>query len=60
MTDQFKLGDVVELKSGGPDMTINAIGDNNGITSAWCAWFVGTKQEQGVFPLTSLKRARGI
>lgn len=32
----FKVGDVVKLKSGGPDMTINRIEDVNHFR---CVWF---------------------
>jgi uncharacterized protein YodC (DUF2158 family) len=31
----FKPGDQVQLKSGGPVMTINSISDGE----AWCEWF---------------------
>lgn len=55
--NEFKPGDVVQLKSGGPRMTISKIGaDAYSIPSAWCDWFE-TKQEKGMFPLTSLKHA---
>lgn len=38
---QFEIGDVVRLKSGGPEMTVEDIdrklyGDKDG---AWCTWF---------------------
>jgi uncharacterized protein YodC (DUF2158 family) len=41
---QFKTGDVVEIKSGGPDMTIREI-RNDGLVS--CKWWSSTKQEFG-------------
>jgi uncharacterized protein YodC (DUF2158 family) len=50
--------DVVQLNSGGPDMTVTGIGSENGVRSVWCSWFAGTKVENGVFPLSSLKHAR--
>jgi uncharacterized protein YodC (DUF2158 family) len=50
--------DVVRLNSGGPDMTVTGIGSEDGVRSVWCCWFAGTKMEKGVFPLSSLKRAR--
>ncbi|TPE60543.1 DUF2158 domain-containing protein [Sandaracinobacter neustonicus] len=55
MTD-FKPGDTVQLKSGGPIMTIDQIGTRSGRpeSAAWCQWFEKTKLETGVFPLTSL------
>jgi uncharacterized protein YodC (DUF2158 family) len=33
----FKIGDTVQLKSGGPKMTIESIQDDG---SYWCVWFV--------------------
>jgi uncharacterized protein YodC (DUF2158 family) len=36
MSDQFKKGDAVELKSGGPPMTVESIG-KNGVVH--CVWF---------------------
>ncbi len=41
---EFKKGDVVKLKSGGPRMTINDIGDygyggGDGFDQAKCTWF---------------------
>jgi uncharacterized protein YodC (DUF2158 family) len=50
--------DVVQLESGGPDMTVTGIGSENGVRSVWCTWFAGTTVENGVFPLSSLKHAR--
>jgi uncharacterized protein YodC (DUF2158 family) len=54
--DEIKAGDVVSLKSGGPDMTVTSVGDNYGTQSAWCAWFVGAKEASGVFPLVALQK----
>jgi uncharacterized protein YodC (DUF2158 family) len=49
--EAFKVGDVVQLRSGGPLMTVtNAGNDTRGIPTVWCAWFQGTKQEAGAFP----------
>lgn len=59
----FKAGDVVQLKSGGPHMTISTIDRvyDGGELYAWCDWFVQDKapwkKEDGTFPLTSLKKA---
>jgi uncharacterized protein YodC (DUF2158 family) len=53
--EQFKDGDIVQLKSGGPKMTVieGFIG-----TSGWvrCAWFAASKHETAAFPPESLKR----
>lgn len=56
---EFKVGDTVQLKSGGPIMTIDQIGRRMGadVESAWCQWFEKTKLEKGVFALTSLTKA---
>ncbi|MGV1869731.1 YodC family protein [Agrobacterium rosae] len=59
---EFKVGDVVQLKSGGPHMTISSIGTmyEGSELYAWCDWFVQDKapwkKEDGTFPLTSLKK----
>jgi uncharacterized protein YodC (DUF2158 family) len=36
MKTQFKLGEVVKLKSGGPKMTIIKVSENG---STWCSYF---------------------
>ncbi len=60
MNDQVAVGDVVQLKSGGPRMTVSLIGEFNGdkFQSAKCDWFVEDrapwKKETGIFRLTSL------
>jgi len=56
---EIKEGDVVELKSGGLQMTVSHIGITYGRTAlrAWCDWFEGTEKMEGNFPLTSLKIA---
>lgn len=50
---EFKIGDVVILKSGGPPMTVHAISDysatrgfNPGLA---CVWFDGNKRVEDVF-----------
>ena len=51
MAKGFEVGDVVVLKSGGPDMTVQeeSTGDH-----VWCQWFGGRKLERGRFPIASL------
>ncbi|CAH7328732.1 hypothetical protein VCHA40P238_40318 [Vibrio chagasii] len=44
----FKVGDIVRLKSGGPDMAVNIFSQVNGYK---CQWFAGKKLEQGFFLL---------
>lgn len=46
---EFKPGDIVQLKSGGPEMTIKHVGKQNysDDLGVWCVWFekVGSRQE---------------
>jgi uncharacterized protein YodC (DUF2158 family) len=55
MADDFKAGDVVQLKSGGPEMTINYIQDTVDGKQAVCIWFEGKKQSVGYFGFHVLK-----
>lgn len=49
MSDLQK-GDVVRLKSGGPLMTIQGLGQYTGMEDGvYCVWFDGTKQHSEVF-----------
>jgi len=57
MAEEFKAGDTVRLKSGGPAMTVNWVADEQGTMAAYCTWFAGTKKESATFPVTSLKPA---
>ncbi|PYC18758.1 DUF2158 domain-containing protein [Pseudomonas jessenii] len=51
----FKVGDIVKLKSGGPDMTVRYVENNNGTQPyLHCQWFAGKKLEDGSFPSNSL------
>ncbi|MCQ4277353.1 YodC family protein [Stutzerimonas degradans] len=54
----FNVGDIVKLKSGGPDMTVQQVFDNESKTHA-CQWFAGKKLEVGRFPFDSLEPVRG-
>ncbi|ATG94628.1 DUF2158 domain-containing protein [Paracidovorax citrulli] len=56
----FKKGDVVILKSGGPDMTIVDIGDYSpqySESAAKCQWFDGKTPREEIFDLVVLKPA---
>lgn len=49
---QWKIGDLAQLKSGGPVMTVDALlGD--GIS---CRWFAGAKLEKGNFSIATLQK----
>ena len=38
-SDEFQAGDVVELKSGSPDMTIESVENGaQGSVMVWCVW----------------------
>ena len=54
MTDQkFKVGDVVQLKSGGPTMTVTNVAGTDAVS---CTWFDNLYQEKnGKFPEAALE-----
>lgn len=49
----FKVGDIVQLKSGGPKMTITQISSPTVYTS----WFAGAKNEKAYFHQDALQVA---
>lgn len=56
MTDIAK-GDVVQLKSGGPKMTVTQVGkDALGVMSVSCAWFDKTEAKRATFPIESVQK----
>jgi uncharacterized protein YodC (DUF2158 family) len=55
MTNQITDGSTVQLKSGGPTMTVEKVEEWNGVMTAWCQWFDGKKPMANRFPLTSLQ-----
>lgn len=54
--ENFKVGDTVSLKSGGPVMTVESIGQYNGKTKANCMWFNGAETKSDVFPMETLSK----
>lgn len=54
-TQEFDVGNIVKLKSGGPDMTVQL--KEREPTYYRCQWFAGKKLESGRFPPESLERA---
>lgn len=55
----YNIGDIVKLKSGGPDMTIREpifdVSHKSDFTGNYrCQWFAGKKLDNGVFPQESL------
>ena len=53
----FNVGDLVQLKSGGPVMTVQSI-DPRGNEGLWCQWFSGKKLERGHFKQETLVSAK--
>ncbi|MBM4042792.1 MAG: DUF2158 domain-containing protein [Planctomycetes bacterium] len=52
MTEELRPGDVVQLRSGGPLMTVASI-DEHGVT---CMWFDRNKREGAIFPPEALQK----
>jgi uncharacterized protein YodC (DUF2158 family) len=53
----FKAGDVVCLKSGGPDMTVERVEATAGDVSVICVWFVEQSLYRASFPISALSMA---
>lgn len=53
----FKTGDVVCLKSGGPDMTVERADTATGEVSVVCVWFVEQNLYRASFPASALSAA---
>jgi uncharacterized protein YodC (DUF2158 family) len=51
----FAVGSIVKLKSGGPEMTVQAVMNLTKGTYLRCQWFAGKKLESGDFPPDSLE-----
>lgn len=51
----FVEGDVVQLKSGGPKMTVDAVRGQTGRLQATCSWFNGAIRMSDLFELHSLR-----
>lgn len=50
----FAVGEIVKLKSGGPEMTVQSIPSARE-EFYYCQWFAGKKLERGRFPEDSLE-----
>ena len=57
MATLFNVGDIVQLKSGGPLMTVQSVPGGPYIDTHPCQWFAGKKLESGTFPPESLQSA---
>ena len=58
MAEEFKAGDVVMVKSGGPQMTVAGVGQYGMVksTRVKCVWFEGAKREESLFEPALLKK----
>jgi len=54
--NQFAIGSIVKLKSGGPDMSVKSANDSH----CTCQWFAGKKLEQGVFHFETLELVKAV
>ncbi len=52
MASDLQVGDIVQLKSGGPKMTVSDLKSLPGLVR--CTWFAGAKNEHGTFPPEAL------
>ncbi len=52
---EIKEGNVVQLKSGGPEMVVNFVEMDGNTQVAGCSWFVKEKKMSGRFPTITLK-----
>ena len=63
MPDEIKVGDVVQLKSGGPAMTVEdaAVISDSQVQLARCVWFdpSATTALHDNFPLAGLQKSSG-
>ena len=54
MNKKFKIGQIVQLKSGGPEMTVSDLKVYAQPDHVECKWFGGRKLEKGHFHVDSL------
>lgn len=57
--NKLDVGDVVQLKSGGPQMTVVEVGESSDVK---CMWFPDYKSEsvrEDHFPIDALKKVQG-
>lgn len=60
MPSKFKPGELVELKSGGPVMTVESANESFSQDDKWsygCTWFAGDKHQHNQFEEAALKLA---
>lgn len=52
MAEAYKPGDIVQLKSGGPGMTVTRVVDGGNVLHT--SWFAGKKNETAAFPIAAV------
>lgn len=55
MADTFKAGDVVELKSRSPKMTVHMVSNDGNVSCTWYDFNTNTRREQIKFSAVILK-----
>ena len=53
----FQAGEVVCLKSGGPDMTIESVQTGSDVANVTCVWFVEKTLYRTTLPVSALTSA---
>ena len=51
--EDFEIGDVVQLRSGGPKMTVHGLVSDGDVV---CQWFEGNEVHEESFPKDTLKK----
>ena len=55
--EEFKVGEVVQLRSGGPEMTIVRESDPSGGKKSYvCTWFKNDEPKYNTFPAGTLQK----
>lgn len=57
--EKISVGDIVELKSGGPRMTVAEIANYHGTVKAVCVWFLASEKSESIIALPALKKSSG-
>ncbi len=52
--EQLQQGDIAELKTGGPKMTIVSLDGSSG--EALCVWFEGKNRNEEIFDVAALRK----
>jgi uncharacterized protein YodC (DUF2158 family) len=52
---EMEIGDVVQLKSGGPTMTVEVVTKETAGPVIRCMWFDNAELKRGIFPAATLK-----